>query len=199
MMQAYLTMTSALRSLPATKPEYLPNNRGENLQALWVRVAGSRLSASEEVCVVEGFLGTHAGYGSDLNLTIQIAMGVALIFGAYLARAKRFVTHGICQTTVLVLNLAVICFVMWPSFHSHVLPRLPTRLGKRFYAVATIHGVFGVLAEVLGLYIVLVAGTEILPQKWRFKRLKLWMRIELALWWIVLLMGVVTYWVWFVG
>jgi len=164
-----------------------------------VPVATSRLSVGEEVCAVKGFLGTHAGFGSDLNLAIQIAMGVALISGAFLARAKRFVAHGICQTAILVLNLAMICFLMWPSFHSHVLPRLPKRLGKRFYAVATIHGIFGVLAEILGLYIVLVAGTKILPETWRFKRWKLWMRIELALWWIVLLMGVVTYWVWYGG
>ena len=158
-----------------------------------------RPSVGEKVCAVERFLGTHAGYRADLNLTIQIAMGVALIFGAFLARAKRFVTHGICQTVVLVLNLVMIYFSMWPSFHSHVLPRLPKRLGKRFYAVATIHGVLGVLAEILGLYIVLVAGTRILPETWRFKRWKLWMRIELALWWIVLLMGVITYWVWYRG
>src|SRR6202140_1138706 len=158
-----------------------------------------RPSAGEEVCVVEGFLGTHAGFRSDLNLTIQIAMGVALISGAFLARAKRFVAHGICQTAVLVLNLIMICFSMWPSFHSHVLPRLPKRLGKQFYAVATIHGVLGVLAEILGLYIVLVAGTGILPQTWRFKRWKLWMRIGLALWWIVLLMGVAPSLVWYAG
>jgi uncharacterized membrane protein YozB (DUF420 family) len=158
-----------------------------------------RFSAGKEVCVVEGFLGSHAGYRSDLNLVIQIAMGVVLIFGAFLARAKRFMAHGICQTVVLVLNLVIICFWMWPSFHLHVLPRLPKRLGKRFYAVATIHGVLGILAEILGLYIVLVGGTKILPETWRFKRFKLWMRIELALWWIVLMMGGVTYFVWYVG
>ena len=77
-----------------------------------------------------GFLGTHAGYISDLTLTIQIAMGVALILGAFLARAKRFVAHGICQTVVLILNAVMICFFMWPSLHSNVLPRLPKRLGK---------------------------------------------------------------------
>jgi uncharacterized membrane protein YozB (DUF420 family) len=148
---------------------------------------------------VEGFLGTHAGYLSDLNLTIQIAMGVALISGAFLARAKRFVAHGICQTGVLVLNLVMIYFLMWPSFYSHVLPRLPNRLGKRFYAVATIHGLLGVVAEILGLYIALVAGTKILPEPWRFRRWKLWMRVELTLWLAVLMMGVVTYWVWYVG
>jgi uncharacterized membrane protein YozB (DUF420 family) len=156
------------------------------------------LSAGEEECPVEGFFGTHAGFHSDLNLTIQIAMGVALIFGAFLARARRFVAHGICQAVVLILNLVLICSWMWPSFHLQVLPGIPKRLGKRFYAVATIHGVLGVLVEILGLYIVLVAGTGILPETWRFKRWKLWMRIELALWWIALLLGIATYWVWYV-
>ena len=156
------------------------------------------LSAGEEVCPVDGFFDTHAGFHSDLNLTIQIAMGVALIFGAFLARARRFVAHGICQTVVLILNLVSICFWMWPSFHLQVLPHIPKRLGKRFYAVASIHGVLGVLVEILGLYIVLAAGTGILPETWRFKRWKLWMRIELALWWIALLMGIATYWVWYV-
>jgi len=148
---------------------------------------------------VEGFLGTHAGYRADLNLTIQIAMGIALILGALLARNKRFVAHGICQTVVLLLNLVMIYLVMWPSFYSHVLPRLPKRLGKRFYGVATIHGCLAVLAEILGLYIVLAAGTKILPEKLRFKRWKLWMRVELALWWVVLTLGVATYWVWYAG
>ena len=148
---------------------------------------------------MEDFLGTHAGYLSDLNLTIQIVMGLALIVGAILAHAKRFLAHGICQTTVLLLNLVMISISMWPSFYSHVLPRLPKRLGRRFYAVATIHGFLGLLAEVLGLYIVLAVGTKILPETWRVKRWKLWMRIELALWWCVLLMGAVTYWVWYAG
>jgi len=148
---------------------------------------------------VEGFLGSHAGYRPDLNLVIQIAMGVALISGALLARARRFVAHGVCQTAVLVLNLAMICLLMWPSFYLHVLPRLPKRLGKRFYAVAAIHGFLGVLAEIFGLYIALVAGTKILPEAWRFKRWKLWMRVELALWWFALMMGALTYWVWYAG
>jgi uncharacterized membrane protein YozB (DUF420 family) len=156
-----------------------------------------RLSAGEEACAMEGFLGTHAGFLADLNLVIQVAMGVALIFGAFLARAKRFASHGICQSIVLVLNALMIGLVMWPSFYSQVLPKLPKRFGRRFYAVATIHGVLGVLAEILGLYIVMVAGTGILPKSWRFQRWKLWMRIELVLWWIVLLAGLGTYWVWY--
>jgi uncharacterized membrane protein YozB (DUF420 family) len=148
---------------------------------------------------LKGFLGTQAGFGADLNLLIQIAMGAALIVGAFLARRKRYSAHGACQATVLVLNLATIFSVMWPSFHSQVLPRLPTRFGKRYYAIATIHGALGALAELLGLYILLVAGTNVLPQAWRFRRWKLWMRIELALWLIVLLAGIGTYVVWYAG
>jgi hypothetical protein len=47
----------------------------------------------------------------------------------------------------------------------------------------------GTLAEALGLYVLLVAGTNILPRSWRFQRWKLWMRIELALWWVVFAVG----------
>ena len=146
---------------------------------------------------MKGFLGTEAGFGADLNLLIQVAMGAALIVGTFLARRKRYSAHGACQATVLVLNLAMIASVMWPSFRLQVLPRLSKHLGKRYYAIATIHGVLGAVAELFGLYIRLVAGPNILPQAWRFSRWKLWMRIELALWLIVLLIGIGTYVIWY--
>jgi uncharacterized membrane protein YozB (DUF420 family) len=146
---------------------------------------------------VKGFLGTWASFSADLNLLIQIAMGIALLAGAFLARAKRYVAHGVCQALVLILNLLMIALVMWPSFDVRVLPRLSRHLGKRYYSVAIAHGALGTLAEALGLYILLVAGTNILPRSWRFQRWKLWMRIELALWWVVLLSGIGTYYIWY--
>ena len=146
---------------------------------------------------MEGFLGTHAGFNADLNLLIQAAMGTALIVGAFLARSKRYAAHGACQATVLVLNLVLISTVMWPSFQLQVLPRLTKHFAKRYYAIASIHGVLGAVAELLGLYILLVAGTNVVPRAWRFRRWKLWMRIELALWLIVLLTGIGTYFIWY--
>jgi hypothetical protein len=62
-----------------------------------------------------------------------------------------------------------------------------------FYAVATIHSLVGGAAELLGLYIVMVVGTRILPQSLRFKDWKRWMRAELTLWSIVVLTVVRTY------
>ena len=70
---------------------------------------------------------------------------------------------------------------------------------KWYYAVATIHSLVGVAAEFMGLYIVIVAGTRILPQSLRFKDWKRWMRAELTLWSIVVLTGVGTYYAWYIA
>jgi hypothetical protein len=98
---------------------------------------------------------------------------------------------------VLLLNLIMIVFVMWPSFYGQVLPVLPKHLADHYYGAATAHGILGAIAEVLGLYIVLAVGTEILPHRVRIIRWKLWMRIELVLWWAVIVTGVLTYYVWY--
>ena len=143
------------------------------------------------------FLRAGAGLKANFNLVSQLAMGIALIGGALLARAKRYTAHGICQSAVLLLNLIMIAFVMWPSFYGQVLPVLPKHLADRYYGAATAHGILGAIAEVLGLYIVLAVGTEILPPRLRIIRLKLWMRIELVLWWLVIVTGVLTYYVWY--
>ena len=51
-------------------------------------------------------------------------------------------------------------------------------LHKWYYEVAILHAVLGTTAELLGLYIVIVAGTNILPEWLRFKHWKWWMRTE---------------------
>jgi uncharacterized membrane protein YozB (DUF420 family) len=147
----------------------------------------------------KGFLGAGATFGADLNLVVQLIMGVALIAGARLAKQKRYRAHGICQTTVLLLNLLMIGVVMWPSFQQQVEPALSKTLHKWYYEAAIIHAALGITAELLGLYIVIVAGTNVLPQWLRFKHWTWWMRTELVLWVIVLLSGVGTYCAWYVA
>jgi len=150
---------------------------------------------------IKGFLGTGATFEADLNLVVQVIMGGALIGGSLLAKRKRYTAHGICQTTVLLLNLLMIGLVMWPSFQQQVRPGLPKVLHKWYYAAATIHALLGVTAELLGLYIVIVvvAGTIALPEWLRFKDWKRWMRTELMLWSIVVLTGVGTYYAWYIA
>lgn len=123
-------------------------------------------------------------------------MGTTLLGGMFLARAKWFRAHGACQSFVIILNLAPIISFMVPAFRTSVVPGLRTHLGDRFYAVTTAHAILGLTAEVLGLYIVLVAGTRLLPRALRFNNYKKWMRTELLLWWLVIAFGIGTYWVW---
>jgi hypothetical protein len=71
---------------------------------------------------MKGFLGTGATFGTDLNLVVPFIMGTTLIAGACLAKQRRYKAPGICQTTVLLLNLLMIGLVMWPSFQEQVKP-----------------------------------------------------------------------------
>jgi plastocyanin/uncharacterized membrane protein YozB (DUF420 family) len=126
-------------------------------------------------------------------------MGLMLLAGFALARRKNFRAHKYCQSSVMLLNLVMIALIMYPAFDRQVEPQLPGGLKDSYFLVATLHAGLGAIAELLGLYIVLVAATNLLPRSLRFKRYKPWMRAELALWWIVLLIGIGTYYVWYVA
>src|SRR5258707_3868367 len=122
----------------------------------------------------QGFLGTGAPLSADVTLAIEFAMGVTLILGMMLARRQMYRAHAWCQSTVVALNLIVIAEVMVPSFRSQVAPKIPARLARAYYAVATGHAIIGCIAESLGVYIILAAGTKIVPESLRLVRYKLW-------------------------
>jgi uncharacterized membrane protein YozB (DUF420 family) len=135
---------------------------------------------------------------ANLTLLLQIAMGVGLLIGALLARRRRFRQHAWCQSAIVLLNLAVIVLVMIPSFRVQVVPKIPLKLGKPYYALATTHAALGTITEIAGWYILLAAGTSVLPETFRITKYKLWMRTVLVLWWVVLLLGLATYARWYV-
>ena len=145
-----------------------------------------------------GFLRTAAPLRTDLVFTIELGMGAVLLAGMVLARRGHYRAHAWCQSAVVLFNLLMIAFVMAPVFSRQVASDLPASLGDSYYAIAVAHGVLGTVAELLGLYILLVAGTNILPKHFRFTRYKPWMRTALALWWLVLLLGVGTYVRWYI-
>jgi uncharacterized membrane protein YozB (DUF420 family) len=144
-----------------------------------------------------GFLGTSAPLGADVALVIEVAMALALLLGMLLARRRHYRAHAWCQSAVVLLNVVVIGQFMAPSFRSQVAPKIPARLGRPFYALATVHAALGCIAELLGVYIVLAAGTNILPKKLSLVHYKRWMRTALLIWWLALLLGVATYACWY--
>ena len=146
----------------------------------------------------EGFLGTAAPRYADLVLLLEIFMGAALIVGWVLARRQKFRAHACCQSSVVLLNAVIIALVMVPSFRNHVSPRIPLKLTKSYYALATAHAAIGCVVECAALYILLAAGTKLLPESLRLRRYKLWMRFVLASWWLALLLGIATYARWYI-
>lgn len=144
-----------------------------------------------------GFLGTAAPWAADVVLLLEIGMGAGLLAGALLARAGRYRLHAACQSMIVLVNVVLILVAMFPSFHYHVSPKLPGKIAKPYYAFALTHAVLGGVAEAGGLYILLAAGTKLLPEKMRIKQYKFWMRSLLVIWWLVLLLGLATYASWY--
>jgi len=142
-------------------------------------------------------LGSAAPPYADLTLLVELAMGVGLLVGAYLARMRRFRLHAWCQSVIVLLNLCAIACFMIPSFRLQVIPKLPLKLGKPYYALAATHATLGAVTEIASLYILLAVGTSVLPGALRITRYKRWMSTVLVLWWVVLGLGVATYGRWY--
>ena len=147
---------------------------------------------------INGFIGTGATFAADINLVVPLAMG-ASDRGLTLAKHKRYKAHGACQTTVFLSNLWVIGFEMGPPFRQQVAAPRPKVLHSSYYAIATIHAALGSAAELMALYIVLVAATYLVPRQLRFNDWKRWMRIELLLWSVALVGGLGTYYAWYIA
>jgi plastocyanin/uncharacterized membrane protein YozB (DUF420 family) len=142
---------------------------------------------------VPGFLGGNATFAADLNIVAQILMGLMLLGGMVLARAGRFRAHAVCQSTVVLLNLIPIGLFMAPAFRGEIAPGLPDRVGQLSYALPAAHATLGGIAEILALYILLSAGTRLLPRALRFTNYKVWMRSTISLWWVVVIIGLASY------
>ncbi len=125
-------------------------------------------------------------------------MALALVFGAMLARRRCFRAHALCQTVVVLLNLVVIAVYMVPGFRREVAGISPAGISDFHYLLAAAHGAVGLIAELFAIYIMLAAGTNIVPHRLRFVHYRTWMRSALALWWLALLLGFSTYLYWYV-
>ena len=135
---------------------------------------------------------------ANVTLLLEAGMGAGLLIGAMLARLRRFRLHAWCQSVIVILNLFLIVLTMVASFRHQVIPKIPAQLGKAHYALATAHAALGAIAEVGGLYLLLAAGTHLLPETLRITDYKLWMRTVLVLWFVVLVLGWATFARWYV-
>jgi hypothetical protein len=141
----------------------------------------------------EGFLGRPSTFGADLNLLVQLGVGLLLLGGLLLARRARYGLHAVCQVSALVVTLAMTAIWMAPAYHANWGPSIFT-LGNRVTTAAAAHVITGSVALLVGIYVVLVAGTPLVPESLRFTNYTAWMRTLIAIWWLALLLGLLTYW-----
>lgn len=140
-----------------------------------------------------------APFTSDLVAFVEIGIAALLLVGALLVRAGHVRAHMYLQSTVILVNIPIVLTWMVPEYLLYVLPGLPGEIGMPFYWVPTVMLFSGAIAEGLGVYIILVAATPVLPARYRFRNYKRWMRAELALWWSVVGFGLLTYYIWYVN
>jgi uncharacterized membrane protein YozB (DUF420 family) len=141
----------------------------------------------------DGFLGRGAPFGADLNLLLQVGVGIVLLGGMALARRGRYRAHGMCQSTGFVLAVVMTALWMIPAFHAIHADALGRGVLNRVTLAVTAHVVVGTVALLVGGWVVLVAGTSLVPARLRFSNYKRWMRTLLTLWWIAIVLGGAIY------
>jgi len=128
-----------------------------------------------------------------LNMHMQIAMVLLLSAGVLLARAKRFRLHAVVQCSVVLLNLGLILRIMLPGLRHQLPVSFPTSWRDFPVAIILLHSLIGALAWLMAFYVLLVAGTPLLPRKLRFLNYRRWMRAAFVLWWTAFLLGCLAY------
>jgi plastocyanin/uncharacterized membrane protein YozB (DUF420 family) len=128
---------------------------------------------------------------SNINLLAQVLILIGLWIGFYFARKKQFSRHRKMQTSLVLINSFFILFVMATSFYNYVI--LGGTTSGRVASLMIVHGTFGLLAELTGIYLILRMNTTLIPAKLRVSNYKLVMRSLLGLWTLVAFGGFAIY------
>jgi uncharacterized membrane protein YozB (DUF420 family) len=147
-----------------------------------------------------GFLGTGASMMADLTLLAYILLIVpVMLVGFVFARRKMFVPHHrLIMTLLIAINWLLIGFLMINSYTQSVLPSLADNLTNPVYFLPTIHLITGAIAQFLGTYLVIRMWFENqLPDWFKVRRIKRYMRLTLGLWLVTAALGVLIYFTWY--
>jgi uncharacterized membrane protein YozB (DUF420 family) len=128
---------------------------------------------------------------ATISLTSQIGVFILLLGGYMLKRRRRFRQHGVFMLVALVLHVLVMAAIMIPSFVQGVIPFLATQVSDVSFVLVPVHVVAGIVAAVLGGWIVVSWGLRrsleyCVPKK-------RWMRVTFFVWFGALLSGFLLY------
>ncbi|HEX7482686.1 MAG TPA: hypothetical protein VF350_04400 [Candidatus Bathyarchaeia archaeon] len=90
-----------------------------------------------------------------ISLVIQIIVLLLLVYGYWLKKKMKFRNHGIVMALATVLHLALVLYVMIPSFVEAVIPKYIVLTPLAITSiVGLIHGILGTIALSLGVWFV---------------------------------------------
>jgi len=138
---------------------------------------------------MQALLGTRLA--ADVNLAAQIVLLVGLWIGFYFARTGQVTRHASMQTTMVMANLFFILFVMVPSFYQYVI--LGGTTGGIVARLMLIHGLLGLVAQLMGVYLVLRMRTKLIPARFRVRNFIAMMWWTLGLWTVIFVLGIGIY------
>lgn len=138
---------------------------------------------------MQAILGTRLA--ADINLVAQIVLLIGLWIGFYYARTRQIAKHANMQTAMVMANVVFILFVMVPSLYQYVI--LGGTTGGIVAQLMLLHGCFGLVAQLSGLYLVLQMRTRLVPPRFRVRNFKLVMRATLGLWTVIFVLGIGIY------
>lgn len=140
----------------------------------------------------KGFLGTQATLVADINLILQIAMWLLLVFGVVQAKRRHYRTHARILSTVVGLGVVLFVTVMDPAFF-RALPFIVQNPGAPRPFALWMHAILGLGGELLGAYILIATQWGKAVQEGFTPRVRWAMRVGAVLWSGALVAGVWLY------
>ena len=134
---------------------------------------------------------------ADINLALEILLVLGLTFGMYLARTGNIEAHRVNQTIWVLVNAALVASIMVSSLQDVKVTSVSDLADLRI-GITWLHALIGTLSVAAGLWLVLQMN-DVLPQRLHIKGWKNLMRLTLAGYWTVALLGFATYYLWYVG
>ncbi len=177
-----------------------PGNRRSAIVTAVVMVAGSLAWVAG--ISMTGLEGARGFFGpgpliADANLILEIFLVAGLSYGFLLARRGNIDAHQTNQTTWVILNIGLIALVMAGSMHE-VNASSARDLASWRVGVTWLHAAAGTLTALAGLWIVLQMN-DVLPRGLHVPGWKNLMRATLAGYWLTALLGLATYYFWYIG
>jgi hypothetical protein len=134
---------------------------------------------------------------ADVNLALELLLVGGLTFGLVLARRGSIEAHRVNQTIWVLVNLALVAFIMVGSLEDVKIEKADDLSNARTL-VTWLHAALGGLTVAAGVWLVLQMN-DVLPRALHVPFWKTLMRLTLAGYWAVAILGVVTYYTWYAG